>query len=98
MGVQQQAGWQAGCHQKAESSHLEWQSRVRENKAKSGEAFNLKDDSPQLYTSSSKGVEQKLPYTPTGEQVFKCPRLWRTFLIQRATRGDLNSTWHTMVS
>lgn len=38
-------------------NHSQRESRVRENKAKSGEAFNLKDDSPQLYISLSKGVE-----------------------------------------
>lgn len=78
VGVQQQAGWQAGWQRKAESSHLGWQPWVRENEAKSREAFNLKD-SPQPYASSSKGVEHKLSYTPVGEQMFKCPRLWGHF-------------------
>lgn len=54
------------------------ESRVRENKAKSGEAFNLKDDSPQLYISSSKGVET---FLHTG---------WGTSVQMPQTMGDIS--------
>lgn len=57
----------------------------------------LSDHTPQ-WTRSYKATPPKSPQTvpPTGDQIFKCLRLWRSFLIQTTTRSVLitgGQTW-----
>lgn len=54
--------------------------RAESNRTRSGLRFLLSKHHPQWRTSSSKIVLPKPPQTttPTGNQVFRCPRLWET--------------------
>lgn len=74
---------------RAETSHLYWELKAERANWKWGEDFTYRDH----LTSSDIPPPASLHFLPQtapvpGDQVFQCPRLWETFLIQTATLGS----------